>query len=172
VNNKRRRLQKLAAAEAGRLRRLFPSWRRMPVDVRSDPDQMKRWAAGLIAIAAAAAEAGDLSFMMLLRGNPDENPLDVWQRAFMAANAEMEEHPAEAIRIMEAALKQADGLAGPDVESLWAKSYGLLGLAYYRTGNRESARTFTVKARNACSRIGDAEGVAIYTSNLTTIDEG
>ncbi|MBM2812793.1 MAG: hypothetical protein HW416_3552, partial [Chloroflexi bacterium] len=67
-------------------------------------------------------------------------------------------------------LTKADGLNGSAADQYLPRTYGLLGTAYFWTGNRESARTYTVKARNYCERINDLDGVAIYSNNLAQID--
>ncbi len=46
---------------------------------------------------------------------------------------------------------------------------GLLGLNAFRRGDLQAARTFTQQARDACARLGDAEGVSVYGANLDAI---
>ena len=61
-------------------------------------------------------------------------------------------------------------MIGTAVDDLLPKTYGLLGVSYHRAGNKEKARSFTLKAREYCVRAGDAQGTEIYTKNLETID--
>jgi hypothetical protein len=171
AGSKTRALAKLVAEHQGRIHTLFPSWKVLPLEIRSDPDKTRRWFEGMITIASAFAELGDGTLYALLQGNPEENVIVRWGEALTVAQAEVDrKNHTEAIRILEDALKYPDGLTGSAVDAYLPKHYGLLGHAYFLAGNRESARTFTIKARNYCERIKDHEGVAIYTSNLATID--
>ena len=126
----------------------------------------------MIGVASAAAKLGDVSLFALLQGEPRDNMLVLWGEALITAQAEVDrQNHIEAIRILEEALKYADGITtGTARDEYLPKHYGLLGTAYFFAGNRESARTYTVKAKNYCERINDREGVAIYTSNLARID--
>ena len=171
ATGKTRKLKNLINAHKTGLRRLFPTWKVVPLDVRSVPDRTTWWAEGMIGVAAAAAELGDASLFALLQGEPRNNVLILWGAALVTAQAEVDrQNHVEAIHILEDALKYADGITGTGRDDYLPKHYGLLGHAYFLAGNRESARTYTVKARNYCERVNDREGVAIYTSNLARID--
>lgn len=166
-----RALKKLIAEHHVRLHALFPTWRTVPPEIRTVSERTKWWAEGMIGIASASAELGDGSLFALLQGDRRDNTLFLWQEALVAAQAEVDRgNHSAAIPILEGALKYADGLVGNALDAYLPKHYGLLGHAYFLAGNRESARTYTIRARNYCERIGDREGVVIYTSNLARID--
>jgi hypothetical protein len=171
ADNKARALNNVIDEHRERIRVLFRSWTTLPPDVRSDPTMTRWWCEGMIHVAKIFHQAGDPSLLALLVGDPPENVLIRWGDALAAGQAEIHcGNHTKAIPILEDALKYAEGLTGTALDEILPKHYGLLGHAYFLAGNRESARTFTVKARNYCERIGDQEGVAIYTSNLAHID--
>jgi anti-anti-sigma regulatory factor len=154
-----------------RLQTLFPTWKVVPPEIRDVAERTKWWVEGMIGIASASAELGDRSFFALLQGHPRDNTLILWREALVAGQAAVDRgNHAEAIRILEDALKFGDGIIGTALDAYMPKHYGLLGHAYFLAGNLESARTHTIKARNYCERMNDREGVAIYTSNLARID--
>jgi len=168
---KNRQLKKLLTTRATRVHALFPSWKVVPADVRSSPDRTKWWAEGMIGVASAAVELGDGSLFSLLQGQSADNVVLLWGEALIAAQGEVDrQNHVGAIRILEEVLKKADGLKGSAVDQYLPRTYGLLGTAYFWAGNRESARTYTVKARNYCERINDLDGVAAYSNNLVQID--
>jgi hypothetical protein len=171
AEGKARKLKNVITEHHTRLRRLFPTWKVVPSEVRSVPDKTTWWAEGMVGVAATAAQLGDGSLFALLQGAPRDNVLVLWGEALIAAQAEVDcQNHIEAIRILEEALKYADGLTGTGRDEYLPKHYGLLGTAYFLAGNRESARTYTVKAKNYCERVHDREGAAIYASNLARID--
>jgi len=122
-------------------------------------------------VASAVAALGDGSLMAQLQGQPQKNVVASWQNAFLAAQADVDAgNVSAAIRVLEQTLEEAKGLTGTAVDHLLPKTFGLLGTSYYRAGNKEMARAFTLKAREYCVRIGDEEGIEVYTRNLSTID--
>jgi tetratricopeptide (TPR) repeat protein len=168
-----RLVKKLAASHLERIIALFPGWKVLPPTVRSDPIQTRWWAEGVIAAASAAAALGHDSLIEQLQGKPEENVLVSWQNAFLAAQAdENAGNHASAIATLEQILEKISGLTGTAVDDLLPKTYGLLGTAYYRAGDRERARAATSRARDLCVRVADREGVQIYTANLHMIEQG
>jgi hypothetical protein len=166
-----RAVKSLMSRHLERVIALFPTWTVLPPSVRSDPPQTKFWAEGVIGVATAAVALGDGSLMAQLQGQPAENILVRWQKAFLAAQTDANAGKySSAIRLLEQALEDASGMTGSGVDDLLPKTYGLLGTLYHRAGNKERARALTLKARELCVRIGDDEGVEIYTSNLDAID--
>ena len=166
-----RTIKNLTSRHFERVIALFPTWKTLPPAVRSDPSQTKFWAEGVIGVASAVAALGDGALMAQLEGQPQTNVVASWQNAFLAAQADADTGNFSAvIRVLEQTLEEAEGLTGTAVDHLLPKTFGLLGTSYYRTGNKEMARAFTLKAREYCVRIGDEEGIEIYTRNLATID--
>jgi len=75
----------------------------------------------------------------------------------------------EAVQLLEGILNEMEGVSGPIVEDLRPKATGLLGIAQFRKGNLGPARRFTREALAECRKIGDAEGIRIYTEHLEII---
>ena len=166
-----RKLRNLVTSHMPRVLALFPSWTTLPSSVRSDSARMKWWAEGVIGVASAAAALGDGSLMARLQGPPETNELIRWQESFLAAEADAARGDyRSAIRRLEQTLDEAEGLTGAGPDHLLPKTYGLLGTLNHRAGDRNRAHDFTVKAKEYCERIGDQEGVEIYTRNLRIID--
>jgi tetratricopeptide (TPR) repeat protein len=165
-------IKKLVTSHLERTIALFPTWKILPPTVRSDPSQTKRWAEGLMTVASVVAALGNDSLIAQLYGKPEENIIVSWQDAFLAAQAdENAGNHALAIETLEQMLEKTSGLTGTAVDDLLPKTYGLLGTAYYRAGQQERARAFTSRAREHCARIGDREGVEIYSANLRMIEQ-
>ena len=164
-------IREMTARHGERITQLFPMWTTLPASVRSDPVQTKRWAEGMIGIASAAADLGDASLMARLQGPPETNELMLWQQALLEAESDAARGDYSAgIRRVEQALETARGMTGAGVDDLVPKSYGLLGTLYYRAGNRDAAREFTLQAKAYCERTGDREGAQIYANNLDVIN--
>ncbi len=168
-----RQVKNLAARHLERIIALFPSWKVLPPTVRSDPSQTKWWAEGVIAVASAVAALGNDSLIVQLQGTPEENVLVSWQNALLAAQAdENAGNHASAIKTLEQILEKSSGLTGTGVDDLLSKTYGMLGMVYYRAGHKELARAATSRAKELCARVDDREGVQIYTVNLQMIEQG
>jgi hypothetical protein len=164
-------LRKLVTNHLARIQVLFLSWRTVPEDIRKSPVKAKWWAEGVIGIATTVAEQGDKSLLTILQGKPEDNPLVFWPNAMQAAQAEVDRgNYVEGIRILKDILKKVSGLTGTGVDAYLPKTYGLLGIAYFKAGNKEFARRYTIRAKEYCERNNDQEGVEIYTQNLAIIN--
>jgi hypothetical protein len=64
------------------------------------------------------------------------------------------------------------GFAADGNRNLTKVANGLLGTTYYKPGDKGKARACTLTAKDYCERIGDQEGVKMYTDNLRIIDTG
>jgi len=165
-----RTVKNLAHRHFERVVKLFPTWKTFPSAVRSDPGRTTFWAEGLIGVASTVAALGDGSLMMELQGPPETNPVISWQKALLTAQANTNAGEyLSAIKILEQALEDTKGLVGSGVHDLLPKTYGLLGLSFYRAGNIEQARACTLKAKELCIEFGDDEGAEIYSRNLAAI---
>ena len=134
---------------------------------------MQWWAEGIIGVAQAAAVLGDDSLMaqLLEPAGENENIVVSWQKALSAAQGEARDgNYAAAIELLDDILDRTKELKGSAVDDLLPKTYGLLGTLYYSAGDINSARIYTLKAKEYCERIGDVEGVNVDRTNLQTID--
>jgi hypothetical protein len=164
-----RKVECLVRQHSERLAALFPST--VPAEVRADPRRTKWWVEGEIGVAKAAARFGDNSMMARLLGPPGDNIIITWQNALRSALSEANKGSyTSAILILEDIMERTRGLTGSGVDSLLPKTYGMLGGAYCRTGDRDIGRAYTVQAKEYCERIGDVEGVEVYAKHLRIID--
>ena len=122
-------------------------------------------------MAKAAARFGDNSMMARLLGREGDNILIEWQNALRRAWTDATSgHYMSAIHILEDMVERTRGLTGSGIDNLLPKTYGLLGTVYYLAGHRDTGRTYTVQAKEYCERIGDAEGIEVYSTHLRNID--
>jgi hypothetical protein len=166
-----RKVESLVSQHKKRVTALFPSWTSLPRDVRSDLVRTRWWVDGALGVAQAAARFGNHSMMALLVGPPGDNIIISWQNALRSALTHSRSgNQLIAIHLLEDMLEQTKGLTGSAVDDLLPKVYGLLGTAYYLAGKRHRGRTYTVKAKKYCERIGDVEGVEVYSTHLCNVD--
>lgn len=155
------------------IRRSFPTWRKVPDSVRSDPTALDRYCNGLIAVAQAFQQAGDPSLMALFLGNEADNPMLGWERDLKTAQSHIDnQRPGEAVELLRSVLDRTLGIKGTGVDHYPPRTYGMLGVAYFRAGDAARAVECTEKARTLCEQSGDQEGVAVYKANLQHIREG
>jgi hypothetical protein len=147
----------------------FPDWVRMPGPIRTDPSARDRWAQGLITVARYFEATGDPALLDTLAGG--DNPLTRWRQGFARASQLSEAGEfAEAAALLLALLSELQGAAGPAVDDLRPKMYGLLGTVCFRLGDVAGARRHTAAALEDSRRASDREGVRVYTENLRVIE--
>ena len=56
----------------------FPSWQRVPEDMREDQNKLQRYATGLIAVARVFADRLDDDQLIKMLGGGGDNPLAKW----------------------------------------------------------------------------------------------
>ena len=155
------------------IRESFPLWRQVPERIRNDRVAMNRYCQGLAAVAQLFEQAGDQSLIALFLGNGADNPIMAWERDLAAAQSLIDNgRPGEAIELLQSALAKNAELRGSGVDRYLPRTYGMLGVAYFRTGDRDKAVEFTEKAKVLCEQLGDEEGVAVYAGNLQHVKEG
>jgi hypothetical protein len=76
-----KRMRALVDAQRDAIREHFPSWKKVPEALRSDPQKVNHYATGLIGVARFCAANGDPSLMALLTGPAADNPLTRWEQA-------------------------------------------------------------------------------------------
>jgi hypothetical protein len=142
-----RKVESLVRQHSVRPAALFPLWTIVPAQVRSDPLRTKWWVEGALGIAKAAAQFGDNSMMARLLGPPGDNIIMAWQNALRSALSEANRDSyILAILILEDIMERTKGLTGSAVDDLLPKTYGMLGAAYSRVGDRDMGRAYTEKA--------------------------
>jgi len=163
-------LASLCAQRRDEIRRRFPVWRTVPVELRRDAAAQDRYCKGLIAIASHFQSSGDSSLIQLLMGDRADNPLVQWQHDLTEAQVLLDGgRAAEAIALLHAVLERTRGLSGDGVTANKPRTLGSLGAAYFRAGDKARAIEFTQQALELCRQFGDDEGVRIYSGNIQHI---
>lgn len=148
----------------------FPTWRRVPADARADPRELKRYASGLLGVAACFAERlGEPQLLEALTGAdaPGSNPLVEWEQAL--AEASVRAHRldyAAAIELLVDTLIDTRDLRGSGVDHYLPRTYGLLGDCYFQAGRAEEAIQPTLRALELSERGGDADARQAFVARL------
>lgn len=155
------------------IRDSFPSWRRVPEEIRNDPMARDRYCQGLMGAASLFERAGDGSLIALMTGDEANNPCLAWERDLSAGKSLIDNGEAgQAVELLQAVLSRAQELSGPGVDHYLARTFGMLGVALYKTGHTPKAAELTHKARVMCEQLGDEEGVRVYSGNLQHMAAG
>jgi hypothetical protein len=145
----------------------FPNWRTVPAEIRPDPIARDRYCQGLIAVASYFEQAGNPSLIALMVGDQTINPILEWERDLTSAQSLIDGgEPRRAVELLQATLDRTKGLRGSGVDHNLPRTFGMLGVAFYRAGNTAKAVEFTRKAKMLCEELGDQEGIRVYTGNL------
>ena len=164
-------LASLCAQHREEIHRCFPEWKTVPAHVRQDAAARDKFCRGLVAVAAHFENLGDPSLIKLLMGNEADNPLLQWQRDLTEAQALLDSGRAtDAVALLHKVIERTQGLAGDGVTEYMPKTFGSLGAAYFRAGDKSRAIEFTERALELCRQNGDEEGVKIYLGNIEHID--
>jgi hypothetical protein len=148
----------------------FPDWKAVPMAMREDPALLEQYGAMLIAVARVFEADSDASLMDQLRGDPVANPIEQWNEEIATAGIlSAGGRHLEAARALEALLGRITALRGSAVDFYQPRVLGKLGVARYQAGDTTGAIAATRQARDICQRLGDEDGVAAYTTNLTNM---
>ena len=165
-----RALRAVCLAHDRAIRDAFPHWRRVPDDVRADPQRTQWYARTLLAIAHTFERSGDASLLAALLGPESDNPITRWQSANEAARAAIvERRYRDAELTASAALREFGGFTSPDADVLRAITSATFGEALFHLGRVGAARAHFEGAVEACLRAKDMDGVVAYTSSLIEV---
>ena len=147
--------------------RYFNDWRRVPQDIRQDPEEVNKWESGLIAIANTFMSAGHQELVASLEGTNEANPIIPMESSMclstvLSERGRYKESNEASVEI----LKTMEGCVGSAKDELRPKIYGLIGTNFFRINDLSKAREYTEIALFECKRTGDRQGIAIYTENL------
>ena len=149
------------------IRQRFSEWQQIPAAIRNDQAAFERYAQTLIHIASAFERLGDASLMAMLRGHPNDNPLDKWSRDIVTARTLIDAHRAdEAVKLLTTLLAEIDNTSGSGGTHFRPRVLGTLGIALHHAGDTARAVKVTREARELCEKAGDRKGVEAYTQNL------
>jgi tetratricopeptide (TPR) repeat protein len=149
----------------------FPTWTKVPVPFRSEPDALAWYGQGLIGVAKHfAASRGHSELLASLIGAPADNPLTRWQSALEQAAELMGEcRYVEAVELLRTALGAGERLQGSGVDSYLPVTLGRLGECLFHAGDAEGAIDPTERALALCEAQRDDEGIVAYLGNLAEI---
>ncbi|HVE87686.1 MAG TPA: hypothetical protein VND93_32735 [Myxococcales bacterium] len=158
----------LCRQHADRIAEHFPSWRKVPEDVRTDPRKMERYASGLIGVARCFADhLGRPELWELLQGKPESNPIESWQKAITQVRALARELAFDqAVEVLSRELASVRKLRGGDSRRMLAITLGTLGECHFQGGAAEAALAPVREALALCEEDGDEEGVLAYAGTL------
>lgn len=144
----------------------FPSWQKVPDDVRADPSRLNRYARGLIGVANAFASGlGRPDLLARLTGGT--NPIERWKEAMNKSRSLMDEMSfEEAAGLLETELEQVKRLSGGDAGFLKAVTLGRIGECYFLAGKAERALDPLSSALAVCREGSDREGILAYLDGL------
>ncbi len=149
------------------IRAAFLSWKKVPDDVRGDPEAQTRYAQGLIAVAQLFERVGDGSLLRALMGDAADSPVAAWERALATARSLLEQGQSqEAADLLTSTLLRTENLEGEEAVDLRPRTFGMLGVALFRAGDKTAGIEATRRARTLCEEAGDVEGAAAYDGNL------
>ena len=149
------------------IRAAFISWKQIPDDVRGDPEAQTRYAQGLIAVAQLFERVGDGSLLTALMGGAADDPIAAWERALATARSLLEQGQSqEAADLLRSTLLRTGSLEGEEAVHLRPRSFGMLGVALFRAGDKTGGIEATLRAQTLCEEAGDVEGAAAYEGNL------
>ena len=148
----------------------FDDWKTVPMAMKDDPALLEQYGEMLIAIARIFEREGDRSLIESLGGDPADQPVETWNEeiATAAALAAAGRH-GEAARVLSGLAERLAALRGSAVDFYQPRVLGKLGIARYQVGDVAGAVTATRQARDICQRLGDVDGVAAYTANLSNM---
>lgn len=144
----------------------FKSWLRVPEEIRSSKAGIDAWVRPLFVIAQMFDDAGYPDLMYQLSGGED-NPIERSAAAFAKAEKLVDAGQYEsALGLLQPCVPEVQKASGRFVDEMRPKIYGLMGKALFAGGNTKESKKFMQMALDDCRRVGDEEGVRVYSSNL------
>src|SRR6266700_496186 len=118
-------------------------------------------------VAELLRDSGHPQLWKALVGDPDDNPITVWERKLKEATALANETRfEEAAELLMNHLIDTRGLRGNAVDRLQALSQGSLGHVRFSSGKVDVAVGHYEQALRLCREQNDQEGIRVYLSNL------
>lgn len=145
----------------------FPRWKRVPEAV--SPQEVRTYCDGLLALAQHFEAAGQPQLIESLCG--DDNPRRRWLRALEGADALSNAgDPEAAFKLVHAAVGDLETHSGTGVDRLRGMIFGRLGKYRYHAHDFSGAGIWLRRALAECERVGDAEGIQVYTRDLSMLE--
>jgi tetratricopeptide (TPR) repeat protein len=163
-----KRFEQLADANQAAILEHFPSWRKIPEVLRTNPAAAQGYVQGMIAVAQLFAEKlGHPELMASLTGSDESNPITRWQGSLRKARELMNSlRYSEALTLLTDALIDSRGMSGSGVDTYLPITYGYIGEAHFQSGTAEKAIPHFEQALSLCEKSSDIEGIAAYLGSL------
>jgi tetratricopeptide (TPR) repeat protein len=135
--------------------------------MKNNPEVLNGYIQTLGRVAQLLRDAGHPQVLDELVGDPDKNPISIWQRKLQEASALTKElRYDEAIELLQNHLIDARHLMGNTADQLQAMSQGLLGHVRFNSGKVDLAVGHYEQALKQCREQNDQEGIRIYLEKL------
>jgi tetratricopeptide (TPR) repeat protein len=145
----------------------IPRWQKPPAEVSGNPQALNEYVQTLGRAAEVLRDLGHPELWKTLVGNPEDNPISVWQRKLNEAKSLGDELSfEEAAELLMNHLIDTRHLRGNAVDQLQAVSQGQLGHLRFSAGKVDLAVGHYEQALRLCREHKDVEGLRIYLSNL------
>ena len=161
------RFAKLCRAHVDVINGAIPRWQKPAAEFTANPEVLNEYIQTLGMAAELLKESGHPQLLNALIGNPDDNPITVWERKLKEATALANETQfEEAAELLMNHLIDTGGLRGNAVDRLQALSQGSLGHIRFGSGKVDVAVGHYQQALRMCREQNDQEGIRVYLGNL------
>jgi len=153
------------------IRSHFKTWATVPDDIRAlPPEKGEPFAMALIWLAEIFEQAGDLSLMEILQGDPASNPIETWQKSLahaakLAQNGQLE----EGRKLLASLIPELEQSYGNARQVLLPKVYGQLGIISFLQRDIDGAIRNNLEAVNLCREGYDLENFIVFSEILIDI---
>src|SRR5687767_15056856 len=162
-----RRFGKLCRDHVEVINAAIPRWQKPPAEVIANPELLNQYIQTLGMAAELLRDAGHPEFLNALMGNPDDNPITIWERKINETGALAKENRfEEAAELLINHLIDTRELKGNAVDHLQALSQGALGHYRFGAGKVNDAVGHYEQALRLCRAQRDAEGIRVYLERL------
>lgn len=145
----------------------IPRWKKPPAEVSGNPQVLNEYIQTLAGAAEVLRDLGHPELWKALTGNPEDNPISVWQRKLKEAGSLGDEMRFEdAAELLMNHLIDTRHLRGNAVDQLQAITQGQLGHLRFSAGKVDLAVGHYEQALRLCREQKDVEGIRAYLSNL------
>ncbi|MEO8901653.1 MAG: tetratricopeptide repeat protein [Polyangiaceae bacterium] len=162
------RLAELCVQNESAIFEHFPSWQKVPVELRQSPPAMQAYAQGLIGVAQHFAQQGKPELMARLM--PASNPISQTQDKLSALRKRMDEGDyATDLPELRGLVEQLGRLNGTAGDRYLPITHGYVSECLFHSGDIEAAAAPAERALALCVEQHDVEGVLAYRRNLFEI---
>ena len=152
----------------------FPTWRVLPQEFLNDPTARNTYVEYLLFIAKFFQQEGDHRLIdILMKSGEEQNPIKIWQEDLLVAQSLIYDGKIqEVVDLLHTVIEKNSELRGGSaVADYLPKTLGMLGLAYFKLGNKDKAIEYMFKAKYECELNGDKNGVNVYNYNLQFLQQ-